>query len=109
MVAGSCYLRAFTAEPCRGRLQRAHLVKQQTLRREVWNTRYRRGFELPLLRTFLGWPCWWVWACEHHHYMLDKSRKLRVPRHKLPPALEAAAAEYELGWWLDREYGELRP
>jgi hypothetical protein len=37
--------------------------------------------------------------------MLDTSRKLRIARAELPPAVEEFAAELGLVWWLDREYG----
>lgn len=82
---------------CDGRLVRCHLIKQQVLKRagveDVWD------------------PAWWVWACGGpqgqggHHGMLDQSRKIRLDRNKLPVALEVAAANAGLTWWLDREYG----
>lgn len=91
MAARSCYLRAFAKSECSGGLQRAHLIKQQTIRR-------RSGASLTDPRS-------WVWACVWHHTQLDQGRKLRIPRHRLPAELEAFALEAGLTWWLDREYG----
>ncbi len=31
---------------------------------------------------------------------------LRVPRYRIPAAVEEFAEELGLGWWIDREYGE---
>lgn len=84
--------------PCDGRLIRAHLIKKQVVARcgslvDLWDDRL------------------WVWACGGpmgnggHHGMLDVSKKLRIPRDRLPAAVEAVAAETGLTWWLDREYG----
>lgn len=104
-----CYLRAFANSECSGRLQRVHLVKEQTIRREVWDRRLEleaaRAAVPRSKRALLKDPRWWVWGCLWHHHQLDKSRKLRIPRHRLPPELEQAAAEYGILWWLDREYG----
>lgn len=84
--------------PCDGRLVRCHLIPKALLSRE----------DLTLYR----WDerCW-VWACggpmgnSGHHGMLDVSRKLRIPRENLPVDLEQFAAEVEVVWWLEREYG----
>lgn len=81
--------------PCDGRLVRCHLVKQQVIQRrghDPWDSRA------------------WVWGCGGpqgnggHHGMLDQSRKLRIPRERLPAAVEEFASELDLVWWLDREY-----
>lgn len=89
----TCYLAEFSGAPCEGRMDRCHLIPQQLLRRE------KLGHECPN-------PATWVPACRKHHKMLDESRKLRVPFHKLPVALMAFCAEHELSWWLEREYGK---
>lgn len=84
--------------PCDGRLVRAHLIKQQTIRREVgpehvWDDRV------------------WIPVCGGptgvggHHGQLDFSRSLRIPRDALPVMVEEFAAEHGLTWWLEREYG----
>lgn len=39
-----------------------------------------------------------------HHGMLDVARKLRIPRDRLPDAVEEFAAEHGLTWWLERGY-----
>jgi hypothetical protein len=105
-VAGrSCFLRPFAADDCLGRLQRAHLIKEQVLRREVWNRREQLA-NVPRTKTQLFEdPRLIVWACVRHHWQLDKSRTLKIPRHRLPPELEEAAAQYGILWWVDREYG----
>lgn len=90
------------AGPCDGVLRKCHLIPKQKIKREVgkaamWDERV------------------WVWGCGGptgiggHHGMLDYSRKLRVPRDRLPEAVEAFAEQHGLGWWLDREYGERVP
>lgn len=54
----------------------------------------------------------WVPCCggalgpSGHHGQLDQSRSLRIPRDKLPRAVEDFAHELDLSWWLVREYGE---
>jgi hypothetical protein len=80
-------------------LQRAHLVRQQVIRREVG-----RGWSVAAAD-----PRSWVVMCWGHHAQLDHSRKLKIPRGLLPWAVEEFAAEYGLSWWLDREYGERPP
>jgi hypothetical protein len=117
---------------CGGPQQRAHLLPQRVLRKELgaefsmrcptcgagpreW-CRGRRGARLKHLHPAraASWlevvwdPRCWRWMCERHHRMLDDSRRLRVPRWHLPPELEAFAEEHGLAWWLDREYGERR-
>lgn len=87
---------------------RCHLIKEQTIEREVWAKRRRLTAQQRggLTKTaLLKDPRWTVWGCFHHHWDLDKARKLRIPRSRLPPDLEEAAAEYGILWWLDREYG----
>lgn len=82
---------------CEGRLVRCHLIPKQLIKGETTADQWDE-------RT-------WVWACggivgnSGHHGMLDTSRRLRVPRDRLPGALEEFAAETELVWWLEREYG----
>jgi hypothetical protein len=101
----SCYLRAFASSPCSGPLQRAHLIKRQTIRKEVWNRRHELEGVPKTLRVLYADPRSWVWACDRHHRMLDHSRKLKIPRYRLPRELEDFAAQYRLRWWLYREYG----
>jgi hypothetical protein len=85
--------------PCDGRLVKAHLIPKQTIRREVgrehmWDDRV------------------WVPVCGGpqgiggHHGALDYSRRLRIPRDRIPEMVEEFAAEHGLVWWLEREYGE---
>ena len=111
MASRRCFLRAFSTSECSGRLQRCHLVKEQTIRREVWDRRLEleaARMDVPRSkRALLRDERWWVWGCLWHHHQLDKSRKLRIPRHRLPPQLEQAAAQYGIVWCLTREYGEL--
>lgn len=86
------------AGECDGKLRKCHLIPAQTIKREVG-------------KAHVWDPRVWVWGCggpmgcSGHHGMLDYSRTLRVPRAMLPPAVEAFAAEFEIDWWLDREYG----
>jgi hypothetical protein len=100
------------AGPCDGRLVRAHLIPAQLLKRET-NAAVRARAMTQATQDMLVWdPRAWVWMCGGptgiggHHGRLDYSRRLRIPRHRIPPETEEFAAELGLGWWLDRTYGE---
>lgn len=101
----SCFLAQFAETPCWGRLEKAHLIRQQTIRREVLRN-------LPDDDQDPQAIMWdqrvWVPACEVHHHQLDKSKVLRIPRAGLPSETEEYAQDYDLTWWLDRTYGESR-
>ena len=90
-----CWLAQFQPTACQGEVQLCHLIKQQRLRdyhvpeEAIWDQRVL------------------VPGCERHHNALDKTRTLRVPRVALPPEVEEYAAEHQLLWSLDRDYGEL--
>lgn len=86
--------------PCGGRLDPAHLIPKQLIRRE--------GYER------LAWDQRvWVPICRRHHAALDTARTLRIPREKLPASVEMFAAELDAGLmgrspfgaYLEREYG----
>jgi hypothetical protein len=92
----ACWLAQFAPDtPCDGRMQKAHLIRAQVIRREVSRDRA------------VVW-CEAVWrpACYRHHTLLDQSRTLTIPRAAIPAETERWAAEHGLDWWLDREYGE---
>lgn len=97
-----CWLAALPgAGPCDGALIRAHLIPKQLLLREL---------PAEVSAAVLWDERVWAPACGGptgiggHHGRLD-GRQLRVPRERLPAALEALAVELGLDWWLDREYG----
>jgi len=98
------------AGSCGGRLERIHLLAKQTIRREVWQSRkWKTSGLLPDTFFDLVWDeRVWVPGCSHHHHLLDQSRKLRIPREMLPEGVEGFAEQWELDWWLSRQYGELR-
>jgi hypothetical protein len=50
--------------------------------------------------------CGGITGLTGHHGAVD-ALILRIPRGMLPPELEEYAAEYSLGWVLDRSYGPL--
>jgi hypothetical protein len=107
---------------CFGPLIRAHLIPKQRIKRE-WDSACAarsRGVALTpvqeaLTARELGEIVWdarcWVPCCggmtgiAGHHGMLD-AWKLRIPRVELPPAVEEFAAQYGLGWSLERDYGK---
>ena len=105
-----CWLAKLTDTPCSGRLERVHLLSKQTIRREVWQSRKWKASGLQPDTFFdLVWDRRvWVPGCSGHHYLLDQSKKLTVPRESLPDGVEAYAEQWGLGWWLTRIYGELR-
>lgn len=102
MSHGDCFLAQFSDVPCEGRMERAHLLRLQTLRREL------RKLDLPAdeLLALLWSPAVWRPGCTLHHGLLDKARRLRIPRDAIPADTEAFADTYGLAWWLAREYGE---
>jgi hypothetical protein len=86
---------------CNGELIKAHLIPQRVLLKElpaelsaglIWDERV------------------WVWACGGptglggHHGAFDVSKRLRVPRSEIPPALEKLAKKLKLTWYLDQAY-----
>jgi hypothetical protein len=102
------------AGPCDGRLVRCHLIPRQQIARAVEGSRCGltpTATSAAVVRANRD-PRGWVWGCGGvvgvggHHGALDSARTLRVPRHRLPAAVEEFAEELGLGWWLDREYGE---
>jgi hypothetical protein len=90
--------------PCHGQLRKCHLIPKQVILRElppeysaaaVWDRRV----------WVMG--CGGVMGVGGHHGAFDTARTLAVPRDSLPGGLEAFAHEWNLEWWLDREYGRL--
>lgn len=94
-----CFFAQFAPDvPCDGRLEKAHLIRAQVIRREVGAT-----------RAVVWDKAVWRAACYVHHTMLDQSRTLVIPRSAIPAETEQWAAEHGLDWWLTREYGERTP
>ena len=91
----ACFLAQFTGTPCGGRMERAHLIREQTIRREVSRS-----------KLILWAPAVWRPACHVHHGELDQSKKLRLPRSAIPAETELWAATNGLTYWLDKTYGE---
>jgi len=102
-----CWLARFSSRPCGGPLERAHLIRQQVIIRELRLAKPKLAGSAEQQRSFrIVWDeRAWVWACARHHHALDKSRRLRIARSDLPPGVEAFAARYGLRWYLAREYG----
>lgn len=90
----TCWLARFAPSvPCDGPMDKAHLIRKATLKREVSDD------------PRLVWhPSLWVWACRRHHGDFD-NRVFSVAREEMPEVLEASAVVLGLGWLLDREYG----
>jgi len=101
--------------PCQGRLERAHLISKQAIKREIWMPAHHGRHRVPELLAKLPPSLrdlqWdervWVPGCAHHHHLLDQSRKLRLRRSWLPEGVEEFAAEFGITWWLDRNYPPL--
>jgi len=110
---------------CDGPLTRAHLIPKKLLKSTfplgayqteqnapIWLPAKGRKKDLPKGTPYRPKtkikddPRLLVDACMTHHHHLDFSRKLRIPRESLPESVEQFAIEYQLVWWLDREYGE---
>jgi hypothetical protein len=88
----TCWLAQFSSKPCDGRMDPAHLLSKQLLRRKgiewAWDVRF------------------WVPACRYHHGQFDNYR-LTVPRESIPASLESLCEELGLVHALDRRYGPL--
>jgi hypothetical protein len=85
--------------PCAGRLIKAHLISRQHLKRYGGNPEDARA---------VVWACGGVVGVGGHHGALDSSKRLRLRREALPPAVEELAAELGILWLLDRQYGPRR-
>ncbi|HTZ63505.1 MAG TPA: hypothetical protein VMB51_05320 [Solirubrobacteraceae bacterium] len=92
----TCWLAAFSDQPCAGPLEHAHLIEQQTLKREG-------------LGRYLGDAAVWEWACRRHHFGFDSRLRVFVPRTALSEETERFAAAHGLTDYLDRRYGEREP
>jgi hypothetical protein len=127
-----CFFKGWPgAGPCDGALIRAHLLPRQLLKREFpqgvafCDERGRwvdargefaydddKGLRMRSLRELCDDENAWIPCCggpmgvSGHHGMLDTSRKLRIPREKVPVKVEAFAEALGLGWYIDRTYGE---
>lgn len=77
--------------PCKGRLDRAHLIPRQLLKRVG-------------LAHLIPDPRTWVAGCRWHHGQLDFARKLRVPFDALPAETIEFAEEHGLMPYLERTY-----
>jgi hypothetical protein len=88
-----CWLRAFSDKPCAGRMDRAHLIERQRLKKE--------GLGEHVLDEATWRP-----ACRLHHFSFDAFRGVVVPRLALPVETERFAERHGLGWYLDRRFGE---
>lgn len=91
-----CWLRPFDlrGRACSGRMDRAHLIERQTLRREG-------------LGEFIPDRATWVAACRLHHGSFDNFRGVVVPRGAVPEATELFAVRERLLWYLDRRFGRV--
>lgn len=88
-----CWLQQFSDKPtCAGRMDRAHLVTRQLLRREGHDAL------IPDERT-------WMPACRFHHGQFDNYRGVVIPRERLPEAFLSLMDDLGLLWWVDRRYG----
>lgn len=104
--APTCWLAQFAPDvPCDGRMEKAHLIRAQVIRRELIRHHERAPLRKPERDALLWAPGVWRPACHLHHGMLDQAKTLRIPRSALPAETEAWAAEHGLEWWLDHEFG----
>lgn len=84
-------------QSCDGRTDCHHLIPKRMLRRE---------FQTALVLNALledarnGIP-----TCRRHHDQLE-SAAIKLARWELPVGVEQFAADVDLGWWLDRTFGE---
>lgn len=86
-----CWLAPFDDRVSEGRMDPAHLIPKQTLKKakvevDLWDERL------------------WVPACRFHHGQFDNYR-LTVPPESLPESLIALCEELGLDWYLSRRFG----
>ena len=91
---GTCWLARYSDRPCDGRLDRAHFIPKQTLKREVSDN-----------AEFIWHPMIWRYACRRHHNDLDFGN-LRLTREQIPASVETFAKMFNLTPKLDRIYGK---
>ena len=94
----SCYL-ASVVGGCSGRLEAAHLVPRQRLRKHV----PAEQLDEAIADERNG-----IVLCHRHHSQMDSKLKQFFTRKVLPPSVEKFAEEYGLGWSLGRDYGAKR-
>lgn len=63
------------------------------------------GVRIIPLDVMLGDPRNGIPLGRWHHDEVEQVR-VRIPRRQLPASVEEFAAELDLGWWLDRRFGE---
>lgn len=86
----TCWLAQFDDRACEGRMDPAHLIPKQTLKKarcevDLWDERL------------------WVPACRFHHGQWDNHRFV-VPRESLPVDFVGLVGELGLDWYLDRRF-----
>ena len=97
-----CFFADFPdAGPCDGRLVRAHLCKQQTLKSHG-HAAYCKD-----PRSFV-WCCGGPTGCSGHHGAMDHARSLRIPINMLPGGFVAMMDEIGMGWYVEKHYGAVR-
>lgn len=110
-----CFFHPFAPKgirDCDGRLQNHHAIKQQTIRRLMAPARPHMMLddELRVIKAALAKalrdPRNSLSACKRHHALWHNGR-IRVSRGDIPSELEDFAAEYELVFELDRQFGPL--
>lgn len=89
-----CWLKPYDlkARPCAGRMDRAHLIPQQLLKRE--------GHD-----DACGDPRSWIPACRLHHSNFDNRSGVIVPWSALPRSFIDLVTELGLMHWTERRYG----
>lgn len=90
-----CWLAGRDGRSCDGRIDPAHLIPKQTLKRELRTKDRGVIWDRRVIRPI----------CRFHHGQLD-NRALRLVRAEIPQETEEFAAEHGIGWWLDRTYGQ---
>jgi hypothetical protein len=120
-----CFFADWDVGPCDGQPIRAHLIAQQTLKREfphgavldyptwrpIGRTEDRYDLQHWPLKVMLDDPRSWVPCCGGptgiggHHGQLD-GLQLRIPLERLPEGFVAFCEELGLGWYVTRQYGE---
>lgn len=87
-----CWLAQFApAVPCEGRMDPAHLVEQQRLKKEGH-------------RELCPDPRTWRPACRRHHDLFDHyDKRMRVPRSAIPDELVKLMWDIGMVWALARD------
>jgi hypothetical protein len=93
-----CWFAGRGAGPCEGKLDKAHWIPKQRIKREFKHADQEQLDEL------VWHPAVWSPMCRKHHSAFD-AKMLRIRREDVPLQAERWAEMFGMTWSLDVDYG----